>query len=919
MRSARLKVVLLATTLAGSGLFPALPARAQCDFAPTAGDDLHVCESGTSPGGLTDLGGDNTLLFPEGGTGILDGDVEFGAGADRIEMFSGTITGVVDQGDGNDIFIIHDGTVLGDVQQGLGIDEFVMTGGVIQSLHQGDHHDFFFMSGGRIIDAFEDGDEATMTGGRIGRVNLKLDNNIFEMSGGTIDRNLVAGFGNDTITLSDGFIGGNISVSSGTDIVTITGGAVGGSILLGMGNDDFVWDDGGIVYGVIDLGPDDDTATLANLTDANLGATPQISGGLGIDTLVLDNVATGEIARFDGWETIELTNDTRLIFDQTLVLGDAGTGTGSLHVDAASMIFAGSANSGVSAFAAGQLVDVFNAGRIDLTNGGDGTSDTFTVGGNYIGDNGLLFLNTVLDDDDSASDRLVIDGGTASGTTGIGIFNVGGGGAPTTRNGILVVEALDGGSTASGAFALSGRVAAGAFEYFLFRGGVTAGTGETWYLRSTLVTPTEGPSPELAPAPDPLSPQPQPQPGDPEVADPPPPLEQPAPPLLVDPDDPDQIDSAPAVEEGDPEPVAPPVPAQARAADPPPPPPPTPTELPPLPIFGAAPPTPGATPVIADIVPLYRIEVPTYAVIQPSAHYLALAALGTFHERRGEQILLQEAGHLPASWVRILGRDIEMKWDGTVAPSFDGRLTGFQVGQDLIGWDATGGHVSRAGVFAGHARMDGTVRGQALGWHDLTVGNLDLVGTSFGGYWTHIGPEGWYLDGVLMGTLYDGDATSRSGVGIDIGGTAATASLEAGYPAALNDRWTLEPQGQLIWNHVSLDDRSDLFSAVSFDGDHALTARLGLRLQGSFDTEAGTIQPYVRANLWHDFASEQTVSFADTPIVSNIEGTSLEIGGGVVANLTGNVSLFATADYSTNLGGERRQSFGGNIGLSIRW
>ncbi len=108
---------------------------------------------------------------------------------------------------------------------------------------------------GRIVDAFDDGDYAVMTDGRIGRVNMKLDNNYFNMSGGTIDRNLVAGFGDDTIILSNGMIGGNISVSGGTDSVTITGGTVAGDILLSFGNDQFNWNGGGIVYGNIDLGP----------------------------------------------------------------------------------------------------------------------------------------------------------------------------------------------------------------------------------------------------------------------------------------------------------------------------------------------------------------------------------------------------------------------------------------------------------------------------------------------------------------------------------------------------------------------------------------------------------------------------------------------------------------------------------------
>ncbi|WP_246094214.1 autotransporter outer membrane beta-barrel domain-containing protein, partial [Mesorhizobium norvegicum] len=56
-------------------------------------------------------------------------------------------------------------------------------------------------------------------------------------------------------------------------------------------------------------------------------------------------------------------------------------------------------------------------------------------------------------------------------------------------------------------FALDAPVAAGAFEYYLFKGGVSAGSEENWYLRSTLNTP----APPAA-APPALEPTPQPEP-----------------------------------------------------------------------------------------------------------------------------------------------------------------------------------------------------------------------------------------------------------------------------------------------------------------------------------------------------------------------------------------------------------------------
>ncbi|KIQ58496.1 autotransporter, partial [Pseudomonas fluorescens] len=180
------------------------PALAACTLTPTAGDDAYVCDSGSAPG-LTDLAGNNRLTMPANGSGAITGDVTFGAGTDYIEINA-------------------NGTIGGDVQQGSGIDDFVMHGGSIQSLAQGDGLDTFLMTGGTIVEAFEDGDIARMTGGTIGRVDMKLDDNLFDMSGGQILGNLVTGFGQDTIILSAGRIGGNVSVSGGDDSVTVSGG-----------------------------------------------------------------------------------------------------------------------------------------------------------------------------------------------------------------------------------------------------------------------------------------------------------------------------------------------------------------------------------------------------------------------------------------------------------------------------------------------------------------------------------------------------------------------------------------------------------------------------------------------------------------------------------------------------------------------
>ncbi|WP_246681184.1 autotransporter outer membrane beta-barrel domain-containing protein [Mesorhizobium sp. B2-6-1] len=896
----RMLGVFAATSLA---LLPNSAAFAACLLVPTAGNDTFICDSGDSGGSLNDLNGDNTLTFPAGGTGQVSGNVTFGVGSDRIDMQSGTITGTVDQGGGADFFTIGAGTVIGNVQQGSGIDDFNISGGQIGSLNQGDGLDTFTMTDGRIVDFFDDGDHAVMTGGRIGRVNMKLDQNYFNMSGGTIDRNLVTGFDKDTIILSGGTIGGNISVSGGNDSVTITGGTVGGDVLMSFGADSFVWDGGGIIYGAVDLGADNDTAKLSNLTNSNMGGADALNGGLGTDTLSFDNVKLKGISRVQNWESIDATNDTELTLDGNLVLGDSGTGTGSLSVDAASTLYGGGFNASIQAFTAGQLADVVNAGRIDLTNGSTGAMDRLTISGNYTGLGGLLLIQTELGDDSSASDRLVLSGGTASGSTGIGVVNVGGTGAETTQDGIMVVQAVNGATSSASAFALDAPVAAGAFEYYLFKGGVTAGSAENWYLRSSLITPT---SPAAAPPG--IGPTAAPEPEPPAAEPPPPPSQLPHVPVPSEGDvNNPPVDPTPPVQAGDPELQPPPPPPAAPAADPPPPPPPVPTAVPDLP-----------TPAAGEEILLYRVEVPVYSAVPPVAEHLAMTTLGTFHERRGEQSLLSNTELSPV-WGRIFGQDAKMGWSGTVSPSFDGTLFGFQGGFDVFGQETASGGVDRAGLFIAYATMNGDVRGQALGQNDLGVGDIDLGGTSVGGYWTRIGPGGWYLDGVVMATFFSGDATSTRDIGIDVKGTGVTASLEGGYPIALAQGWTLEPQAQLIWQHLSLDDAEDRFASVSFDLDDNVTGRLGLRLQGETKLNGTALQPYLKANLWHGFGGTDHVNFDTTDISTESRSTSFEFGGGVIAKVTDKVSLFATGDYTTNLGGDKRRILEGNLGVSIKW
>lgn len=134
----------------------------------------------------------------------------------------------------------------------------------------------------------------------------------------------------------------------------------------------------------------------------------------------------------------------------------------------------------------GDLFDTANTGILKLSNAAstldlqEGTTATTTIHGDF-DSVGVAKVDTVLGDSSSASDVLHVSGGT-TGTTVLQVKNLGGMGALTTGDGILVVQ-VDGSS--SGTFALpGGSLIAGQFLYSLQK------IGNNWYLQSQTNTGT---------------------------------------------------------------------------------------------------------------------------------------------------------------------------------------------------------------------------------------------------------------------------------------------------------------------------------------------------------------------------------------------------------------------------------------------
>ncbi|WP_213958968.1 MULTISPECIES: autotransporter outer membrane beta-barrel domain-containing protein [unclassified Variovorax] len=519
-----------------------------------------------------------------------------------------------------------------------------------------------------------------------------------------------------------------------------------------------------------------------------------------------------------------------------------------------------------------------NAGlaQIGAAGGTPGNSMTVT---SYAGLPGsMLALNTFLGPDNSPSDKLVINGGTATGSSAMRIAGTGGG-ALTTGDGLLVVDAANGGTTNAGAFTLGNRVAAGAYEYQLNRGG--AANANSWYLRTTLTAP---------PAPPPAEPPPAP---------PPPPPVAPAPP-------------AP---QGAPTGEAPP-PATAPSPDP------------------AATPTP--SPLAS--VPNYRVEVPLDMALPLLANRLGIAMLGTYHDRAGEDNVdpAMEGQRHEGTWARVYGASRQANERGSAAlvdqlvdfrrhgPAYDFTEGGMQAGVDLLRTTDGAGRSDVAGTYVAIGHIDGNVDSVYGG----KAGTASMYGYSLGGYWTRKGASGWYVDGVLQATRYDSVKThSALGEDLKTSGWGAAASVEAGYPFALGAGWDVEPQAQLVYQWTRLDDSGDLRGGVAFDDTHRGYARLGARLTRSIGEGAGAsgYTAWARFNVWHAFAPDATTTFTNlqglnaVALTAPLGATWAQVGIGMSGRVARNLTAFGSIDYNRSLDSSGGNGWSGRVGVHWAW
>ncbi|RJT45048.1 autotransporter outer membrane beta-barrel domain-containing protein [Rahnella woolbedingensis] len=682
--------------------------------------------------------------------------------------------------------------------------------------------------------------------------------------------------GNDDVLLTSGNVLGDISTGAGDDTVTWNGGTLDGSLSLGAGN-----------------------TNRAYINNVDLSTTRHITSGIGTDNEVSFSKIVARGGTFDaddlsrgvnlgnGWNVINFTDGT-----QWELTGDLQLAHSNVNIDNTSTLFAGN---GVDPVISGGELNsaiVTNAGLIDLTNGSGSPGNSLTINGDLVSDGGTVNMITDLNEggvrSNQFTDTLKITGNASSGTTILDVTPAAAStGVLTDLNHSSSMQAYEGislvqvaGNSSVKSFALKGGyLAAGPWRYDLYSfapgnsdanqrtvaGGIT---NTFWDYRIGNAYVCEGDACNKAVPPVAVTPA---NPGTPEA--PSTPVDTSTQPLTNPPDDGCVVNG----------------------------------------VDNCAPGRRAVTP-----------QVPAYISAPVALAYYNASVIDDLHKRLGElrheQSLTDGTGG--EMFLRYIGSNMTYKSNvgfKQFGYDFDMDYNAMQIGGNVLRLD--GDKDSLRGGLA-YTRGNSRMRPKAADGYSSTTFDSNSIAL----YLTWQRQNGFYMDGVLSFDNHHGetDISRQNNVGSPKA-KSWSASLESGYPYQFDNGMKLEPQAQLMYTRINMDNFTDKDSTTVDYQDYSQTiGRVGLRADRTWLDDTGRqYTPYVRANYYRGWGGEAktTIGAENTQISQNFTsgkfGQMGELGGGGTVTFKNDLSLYAEVDYRKEINSNGAKGWGYTGG--VRW
>lgn len=353
------------------------------------------------------------------------------------------------------------------------------------------------------------------------------------------------------------------------------------------------------------------------------------------------------------------------------------------------------------------------------------------------------------------------------------------------------------------------------------------------------------------------------------------------------------------------------------------------------PVTPPSPPSPPVPPAPPKKV-IYSHAVAGYVSMPRVNQEQGLLSVGTLHERRGSYTNFNLAkcstcdNYLSETWGRILGK--HLKLDGKKRLNLDTDVYGLQLGHDLVNNLFADGSHNYIGAYFSYtkANTDFSDKYRAVNGliaHNKKTGKGNSEAFNLGLTNTYFSVDNSYIDLVgqfsALRNKYDAHKSTSSihqnGFGVAVSAEAGSA-FNFGQNDIKQSDWSIEPQMQLVYQYINLDNFKDKYRSVDQNNQKLLRGRIGVRLAYNDQVQSEQRSSlYTIANVWHDFIKPSSIEVGRDRLSEKYNSSWGEIGLGAKTPIVKDTYLYGDARLEHNFSSTKHQGYQGNIGVEHKW